>query len=108
MIAPLDPRPNLDGSVFWTRLLAAAHRRDGDDPRGLFGVLHYLRRGGARLHLEFGSARLDAGEIPATEYAALRSRYLLPRADGVRSRLAGVGVPRTTDHIAPEADGLGA
>ena len=90
-----DPRPDLADGGLYARLLAAAHRLDGDDPAGCFGALHGLRCCGARLKLDFGRAVLVAGECE--DYAELRARYLLPRADRVRALLAGVVVPQAGD-----------
>ena len=83
-----DPRPDLGDGPLYGRLLALAWALDGHDPAGLFGALHGLRCLGARTGRDVGRARLLAGEIPAPEYAALRRRYLLPRADDLR-RLLG-------------------
>ena len=85
-----DPRPDLGDRALYARLLAAAWSLDGADPAGAFGALHGLRCLGARVALDFGRARLAAGEIPAAEYAELRARYLLPRADELRRLLAAV------------------
>ena len=95
--ATVDPRPDMGDGALFSRLLAAAYRLDGDDAAGAYGVLHGLRCLGARVGLDFGRARLLPGEIPNDEYAELRARYLLPRADRVRALLAGVGVPRAGD-----------
>ena len=86
-----DPRPDLPDSTLFSRLLAAAHRLDGADPAGCFGVLHGLRCLGVRVRLDFGRAVLVPGECE--DYGELRARYLLPRSDRLRALLAGVGVP---------------
>ena len=92
-----DPRPDLGDGALFARLLAAAHRLDGDDPAGAYGVLHGLRCLGARVGTDFGRPRLLPGEIPADEYGEYRRRYLLPLGDRLRALLAGVGVPRAGD-----------
>ncbi len=89
-----DPRPDLGDGPLFSRLLALAYRLDGHDPAGLYAVLHYLRCGGVRLTMDFGRARLAPGEFPRDEYADVRSRHLLPRADRLRALLAEIGVPQ--------------
>ncbi len=89
-----DPRGDLADGPLYGRLLATAYALDGDDPTGTFGVLHGLRCCGARLALDFGRARIVAGEMGRDEYAADRARWLLPRADELRRLLTAVSVPR--------------
>jgi len=85
-----DPRPDLVGdSREWTALLATQYARDGNDQHGLFGVLHGLRCEGARLVLDRGRLRLEAGEI-GDAYPLLRNLWLLPRRDELTTLLASV------------------
>jgi len=75
----IDPRPDLvDDAAEWTALLSTQYVRDAADPFGLYGVLHGFRCEGARLVLDRGRLRIEAGEL-AEEYPALRSVYLVPR-----------------------------
>ncbi len=96
-----DPRRDLADGALFARLLADGYALDGADPQGIFGALHGLRCCGARLALDFGRARVVAGEMGRDEYAADRARWLLPRADELRRLLAAVSVPRPD--IPPQA-----
>jgi hypothetical protein len=70
-------------------LLSIQYERDGTNPHGLYGTLHGLRCEGARLVLNRGRLRLDAGEI-GDEYPLLRNLWLLPRRDELTTLLAAV------------------
>lgn len=49
-VLPLDPRPDLlADSRQWTDLLKLAFACDGEQPEGVFGILHWLRCLGARI-----------------------------------------------------------
>jgi hypothetical protein len=86
----LDPRPDLvDDHSEWTALLATQFGRDADDQHGLYGVLHGLRCEGARLVLDRGRLRLEAGEL-GNQYPLLRNLWLLPRRDELTRLLAAV------------------
>ena len=75
-----DPRPDLvDDSRLWRYLITAACRRDGGHQGGLYGALRCLRQMGARLVLEEGTARLEAGGV-GHAYAIYRKMWLLPHA----------------------------
>ena len=76
-----DPRPDITAdSAWWERLLGMAYDQDGDDPDGLFGALHGLRCGGAKLlPVPPDKTRLSRGEWDADEYAQLRDHWLLAR-----------------------------
>ena len=87
----LDPRPDLiDDHREWTALLATQYARDGNDQRGLYGVLLGFRAEGARLVLDRGRLRLEAGEIGDLEHPLLRNLWLLPRRDELTRLLAVV------------------
>ena len=90
-----DPRPDLADSALFSRLLAEAYALDGGDPAGLFGALHYVRCGGARVAFAFDKARLVAGGCD--DYDAVRARCLLPRAAELRRLLAGLNVVHAGD-----------
>ena len=86
----LDPRADLtDDTAEWTALLSTQYGRDADDPYGLYGVLLGLRAEGARLVLDRGRLRLEAGEI-GDAYPLLRNLWLLPRRDELTTLLAAV------------------
>jgi|GEM_PF-4251892 len=84
---PCDPRPELVvDSLAWAHLLAYAST-DRADFRGLFGVLHGARRGGALLRFDRGrwrvEPRIDPAELTSIwhdqeAWEADRGRYLLP------------------------------
>ena len=100
MSAHLDPRPDLtDDHREWACLLATQYERDGTNPHGLYGTLHGLRCEGARLVLDRGRLRLEAGEIGDLEYPLLRNLWLLPRRDELTALLAAVA-QRLTEGIA--------
>jgi hypothetical protein len=85
-----DPRKDLtDDHREWECLLSTQHERDGTNPHGLYGTLHGLRCEGARLVLDRGRLRLEAGEI-GNEYPLLRRVYLVPRRDELTRLLAAV------------------
>lgn len=84
---PSDPRPELvEDSLAWSHLLAHS-APDRCDARGLFGVLHGARCGGAALKFKQGRWRLEP-PIDPTEMVSIwhdqaawdadRGRYLLP------------------------------
>ncbi len=86
----LDPRADLAAdSREWECLLATQYARDGTNQYGLFGTLHGLRCEGARLVLDRGRLRLEAGEI-GNDYPALRNLYLVPRGAELTRLLAAV------------------
>ena len=86
----LDPRADLiDDTAEWTALLATQYARDGTNPHGLYGLLLGLRCEGARLVLDRGRLRLEAGEI-GDAYPALRNLWLVPRRDELTQLLAVV------------------
>ena len=88
-----DPRPDLaEDSWLWARLLPWAYGADGAEPESLFGAVHGLRCGGARLRLEKGLCRLTRGEWPASEYAQLRDRYVMPHAMRLNKLLLDLGL----------------
>lgn len=74
-----DPRSDIDADTApWSLLLGIAFDADGDDPRGVFGVLHGLRCVGVGLERdERGRWKLVAGE--ADDYDEIRETWLLPR-----------------------------
>ncbi len=80
-----DPRPDIaDGTTAWSLLLGIAFDADGAEPNGCFGVLHGLRCCGAGLERdERGRWKVTAGEMDATEYAADRDAWLMPRRTAV-------------------------
>ncbi len=99
----LDPRPDLvTDHELWVCLLAAAYPRDGDRPDGLYGVLHGLRCLGARLRCTPEGLRLERGEIPEIDYAALRRRWLVPHRAALIPLLATVTVA-----VSAHTDGRG-
>jgi len=84
----LDPRPDLvEDTRNWTRLLPVAYGLDGNEARGVFGVLHGLRCAGARLVVVGGQARLYRGEIPEAEYQELRAKWLRPHHEKLQQLL---------------------
>lgn len=82
-LAPLDPRPELQkDSELWELLLLNAwvlgDEREGD-PNSLYGALHGLRCGGARLVvINDGQCRIISGDWGTEEYERLRDQYLKP------------------------------
>ncbi len=60
-------------------LITAACRRDGGHQGSLYGVLRCLRVMGARLVLEDGTARLEAGGV-GHPYTIYRKMWPLPHA----------------------------
>lgn len=77
-----DPRPDLtDDHVRWLALLELAHRRDAADPYGVFGALVGIRCCGAAITSTGGARpawRLTRGELPAAEWQAVRTKWLMP------------------------------
>lgn len=95
-----DPRPDLTGDhARWELALELAYRRDAADPEGVFGALLGARCCGAAIeHLdddwslrpeEAACWRLARGEIPAAEWAAIRTRWLLPHRAALAEILLG-------------------
>jgi len=88
-----DPRPDLEGdSNLWSRLLTLAYGHDGEDPNGLFGVLHGFRCSGAGLTVVDGRAHLVAGEM-GDEYPAERERWLDTHAPALAALLDDLVLP---------------
>ncbi len=93
-----DPRPDITAdSAYWQSLLMttrALERSDSDNPadntHSLYGALHGLRCGGARLELNGGKLRLLPGDW-GDEYRELREKWLVPHADQLRRLLASIG-----------------
>ncbi len=84
-----DPRPDLaDDSRLWRYLITAACRRDGGHQGALYGALRCLRQMGARLVLEGGEARLEAGGV-GHAYTIYRKMWLLPNP-ALMSELLGL------------------
>jgi hypothetical protein len=94
-----DPRQDItDDHTAWECLLATQYARDGANPHGLYGTLYGLRCEGARLVLDRGRLRLEAGEL-GDAYPLLRRVYLAPRRDELARLLAAVA-QRLTEGIA--------
>jgi hypothetical protein len=93
-----DPRPELaEDTAAWRRLLRLAFIKDGDDPDGVFGVLHCVRCCGARLVRLRGAWRI----VPGKDYfggraawIADRTKWLLPRRAAIAGLLASQGAYR--------------
>lgn len=87
-----DPRPDIKAdSAFWHTLLSMAWEIDGKDVHGLFGVLHGLRCCGAKLlPVPPDKVRLVQGEYNAEEWAMVRERDLVPRAEALTALLTRV------------------
>jgi hypothetical protein len=75
-------------SLLWTAVLAWTYDLDGAEPDGLFGALRGMRCLGARLEETAAGVRLCPGELSRSEYAELRTRYLMPHARLVERLLA--------------------
>lgn len=96
-----DPRPDLEGSELWARLLLAASG-DASDPHGTYGRLLACRACGGRLEWRGGRWRL-APTIDATErvsvwadraaWEADAERWLRPRAREITRLLAQLPPP---------------
>jgi hypothetical protein len=96
----MDPRALSapEDSELWGLLLAWAY---GDEhlaygqgencARSLYGALHGLRCGVARLERSERRVRLTRGLWPEDEYNRLREAYLVPHADRLRQLLARLG-----------------
>ncbi len=90
--ALINPRPDLiEDADLWARLLLKAYPIDGEDPEGLFWILHGLRCVGARLRLGATTAVLEPGEISAEAYAAYKAQYLEPHRPKLLQLLREVG-----------------
>lgn len=92
-------------SEMWALLLAwsygdelLAYKQGEECSRSLYGALHGVRCGGARLVRNGRTVRLTAGDWPEDEYAKLRERYLLPHGERLRTLLKNLG------HWAQEKD----
>jgi len=76
---PLDPRPELEAdSATWAKLLTLAYELDESDMDGAYGALLGIRCMGAQIGQVNGKQGLVPGEIPESEWLAIRKRYLLP------------------------------
>lgn len=89
-----DPRPDLaqDHSL-WISLLIEAKKKDASVP-GIFGILHCLRCGGARL--EFGQNMqlcIRPGEWGVEQYEEYKIKYLRPNAAAIKELLAKASEP---------------
>lgn len=96
-----DPRPDLVGDhARWLLVLELAYHRDAADPEGVFGALFGARCCGAAIeHMDDDWTlkpegppprwRLARGEIPADEWAAIRTRWLLPHRAALAEILLG-------------------
>jgi hypothetical protein len=77
-----DPRSDLaDDHARWLALLELAYGRDGADPCGVFGALVGIRCCGAAITISGGERptwRLTRGEMTATEWQAIRTKWLMP------------------------------
>jgi hypothetical protein len=95
-----DPRARdyPEDSHLWGRLLCWAY--DGGNAFGLFGALHGLRCGGARLERHERTVRLLRGDWEEAGYAALRENYLLPHGQRLTRLLTDLG------HWAAEREAL--
>jgi len=96
-----DPRPDLIGDhARWLLVLELAYRRDAADPEGVYSALCGARCCGAAIEpLDDNWTlkpegppprwRLVRGEIPADEWAAIRTRWLLPHRAALTEILLG-------------------
>ena len=81
-----DPRPDLEGSGDWERLLRLAYEMFGED---VAGVLNGVRSGGAVLVQGKRGIRIEPvidaerGWWPPELYAEVRERYMLPIRDEI-------------------------
>jgi len=86
-----DPRPDLDADhARWLALLELAYCRDGADPYGVFGALNGIRCCGAAITSSGGANpawRLTRGELPATEWQAIRAKWLMPHLKALQDLL---------------------
>ena len=77
---PYDPRADLvTDHKHWKDVLWNVWHEDED--RGLYGVLHGLRCGGAELVLTAKSFMLLPGEWKAEEWEDTKKKYLVPHKD---------------------------
>lgn len=99
---PSDPRPELAAdSLAWAHLLAYAST-DRSDFRGLYGVVHGARCGGAQLSFTHGPWRIEP-RIDPTELVSIwhdqaaweadRGRYLMPHRERLTALLRLVPTP---------------
>lgn len=96
-----DPRPDLAGDhARWELVLELAYHRDAADPEGVYGALCGVRCCGARIeHADDNWTltaegppprwRLVRGEIPADEWAQIRTRWLLAHRTALEEILLG-------------------
>ena len=99
---PSDPRPELVAdSLAWAHLLAYAST-DRSDFKGLYGVVHGARCGGARLSFTRGrwrvEPRIDPAELVSiwhdeAAWEADRGRYLVPHRERLTALLRLVPTP---------------
>jgi hypothetical protein len=91
-----DPRPDLaEDHARWLTLLELAYRRDDADPNGVFGALNGIRCCGAAITSSGGANptwRLTRGELSATEWQAIRARWLMLHLKALQELL---GTPAT-------------
>lgn len=99
---PSDPRPELEAdSLAWAHLLAYAST-DRSDFKGLYGVIHGARCGGALLTFTHGRWRIEPRIDPAelvsvwhdlAAWEVDRERYLLPHRERLTRLLRLVPTP---------------
>lgn len=94
--ALFDPRAESspDDSDLWGLLLCwaygeelLAYKRGEPCAHSLYGALHGLRCGLARLQASGNNVRLLRGDWTEVEYAQLREKYLLPHAQHLQELL---------------------
>ena len=79
-------------SARWEVLLAVEDRRSGQEPDGLYGVLHGLRCCGAELRdRPSGGLRLLPGEISDDEYQRYRADDMEPHRAQLTVALSAAG-----------------
>lgn len=93
----MEPRPDLTAdNADWKRLLRLAYAKSGDDPDGVFGVLHGVRCCGARLERQRGKWRIlpPAEGTDDAEWEDLRQRWLTPHRETIAELLTQLGSSR--------------
>lgn len=93
----LDPRPDLETDAeLWAAVLIEAQRSDpySDDVHSVYGLLHGLRCGGAKLFItDTGNLRLDYNALVAPGLwtnRELRNKWLIPVATTIKRIFAKV------------------